>query len=97
MRAFFMTELLSLLPSPLQPESSNTDKDTFLKELENKLLIILRTNPDTLSNLLYQIDIEESKARRAFQLKEDYLISNEIAILILERLEKKLEMRKRYS
>lgn len=87
-------ELISLLPSELGFE---LPKNSIFDALNAKVLEKLRVNHLELMNILYRIDISEPKLANAFNLKEDTKIASAITRLIIERLEQKLEMRKKYG
>ncbi len=85
--------IFGLLPAEFSGNSPILSKE-MLKE---KLLEMLREDSGKLINILYRIDISESKLSRAFEAKIDTKIAAEIATLVVERLMQKQETRKKYG
>ena len=81
----------------VQLEARQSDLSGFLPLLATHILNLLRTDPNSIVNMLYQIDVSESKAKEAFLLINDTQIAHKLAELIIERQLQKIELRKKYS
>lgn len=67
-------------------------KDYLVKEIK----ILLDSNFQQLLNVLYRIDVSETKAKQAIALKEPSAIADKLAELILERQYQKAKTRIAY-
>jgi len=62
-----------------------------------KLQSLIKNDQHTLMNLLYRIDIKESLTKEAFKEESVEAIAAVLARRIIERLQQKIELRKKYS
>lgn len=70
--------------------------DEAEKKLQGYILYLLEKDIQSLYNLLYRIDVSETKVRAIFGgFSED--IATDITRLILERIQQKAELRLRYK
>ncbi len=86
------SDIQSYLPAELLKE-----KQYSIKELEINILSILREDFNMLVNILYRIDVKESKVKEAFKLHNDTEIAKQLAQLVVERISQKIEIRKKYN
>jgi len=77
-------------------EARQSDLSGFLPLLSSQILNLLRTEPNSILNLLYRIDVSEAKAKEAFLLINDYQIADRLAELIIARQVQKIELRRKY-
>jgi hypothetical protein len=81
----------------LIPAADLVSLDEFKKFLAEKLKVLLEEKFDTLVNVLYRIDINESKLSMLFSGKNRDAIPTVLADLIIERQLQKIRLRKMYS
>lgn len=78
-------------------DNSLDTESAFWDEIKMKLKLIikhlLRTNHQRLLDILYRIDVSEKIVSRAFSLGNEELISQELALCIIERQIKKVKYR----
>ncbi len=89
---FIRNESTSLIPD------NNFEKlYEFREYLIRKLTELLNNNFNLLVNILYRIDISESKLAELFGNKNERNIPEKLADLIIERQLQKIQIRKRYK
>jgi hypothetical protein len=82
---------------------SNTRKtkaenfDELHQILAGRILEMLRANLQDLLNLLYRIDIDETRVRQSFRNMSEEDIAADLATLVIQRELQKIEIRKKYS
>lgn len=84
------SDISNFLPSEWRPITKQED-------LVQKILLLLRSDLPRLYNILYTIDIDEERLRKAFENDTDENIAHKISKLVIDRLLQKLETRKKYS
>ena len=89
---FLISDNTSLIPA-----ADLVSLDEFKKFLAEKLKVLLEEKFDTLVNVLYRIDINESKLSKLFSGKNHDAIPSVLADLIIERQLQKIRLRKMYS
>jgi len=70
---------------------------TLKKRLSTKIQQLLSSDINQLLNILYRLDVSESKVKQAFKLMTEEEIANQLAILIIHRVKQKVEIRNKYS
>lgn len=71
------------------------DYTEFVKELSRAIEFLIEKDFEKLMQILYRIDVSESKVKRAFGLEQD--VAQHIALLIIEREEQKVITRAKYK
>lgn len=81
----------------LHAQHSILNEEEFLKQLQlrlsERILFLIRTNMDTLLQILYRIDVDDALSSQAFDLGEIHAISNKLAELIIQRQLAKINYR----
>jgi hypothetical protein len=89
-------EVFALIKEEFHLECESTiTKEKLLKELEIRISKLLQQSSDSFFQLLYRLDIEEGKMRKA--LDDPANAVTNLALLIYERQIEKLYSRKRFS
>ena len=76
------------------PESNPDSLEYLIDWLTNEIAQLIDRDFNKLLNMLYRIDVNEQKAKKAFA---DAYPAREIAILIIEREKQKVETRAKYK
>lgn len=71
------------------------DYTEFVKELARAIEFLIEKDFEKLMQILYRIDVSESKVKEAFGLEQD--VAQQIALLIIEREEQKVITRAKYK
>jgi len=70
-------------------------EDDLLKELTRAIEYLIDKDFEKLMQILYRIDVSETKVKQAFGLEQD--VAEQIAKLIMEREQQKVVTRARYK
>jgi hypothetical protein len=89
---FQLDEAKSLIPA-----SDLATLEEFKEYLKEKLADLLENKYDVLINILYRIDVNESKLSELFSGKSRGNIPEKLAELIIERQLQKLRFRQQYK
>ena len=91
-----MKDLLISLQS--LKESSILNDLSYHKMIQEKVLYLLEHEISLLFQLLYRIDISEEKVKLVFQeYNETINVSEQLTVLIIDRLKQKIDLRTKYS
>ena len=91
-----MKDLLISLQS--LKESSILNDLSYHQMIQEKVLYLLEHEISLLFQLLYRIDISEEKVKLVFQeYNETINVSEQLTVLIIDRLKQKIDLRTKYS
>lgn len=91
-----MKDLLISLQS--LKESSMLNDLSYHQMIQEKVLYLLEHEISLLFQLLYRIDISEEKVKLVFQeYNETINVSEQLTVLIIDRLKQKIDLRTKYS
>lgn len=97
------TELQSFLERNfgIQKLDTQVSSDNYLdyidQRLQERLALLINTNPDALFQALYRIDVSQSLVDQAFSLGEIKKVCKELSSLIIKRQLKKLDYSQRFK
>lgn len=74
-----------------------SDQEELVDQVARMVLYLLRHNMNQLLHILYRIDVEERKVKRAMLAASEEEVAENIARLIVERELLKAQIRFRYS
>lgn len=91
-----MKDLLISLQS--LKESTILNDLSYHNMIREKVLYLLEHEISLLFQLLYRIDISEEKVKLVFQeYNETINVSEQLTVLIIDRLKQKIDLRNKYS
>ncbi|PKV66431.1 hypothetical protein [Pontibacter ramchanderi] len=74
-----------------------SDQEELIRQVARMVLYLLRHNMNQFLHILYRIDVEEHKVKRAMLAASEEEVADNIARLIVERELLKAQIRFRYS
>lgn len=80
-----ITDNISVCISVSPPSEPLQDTHKLKKWLSEQILYLLQHQFERLIHILYRLDIDEIKAKEAFNAKDDTTIASNIAELIIKR------------
>lgn len=101
MATFDISDLVNLTTKDLDVFNSTLLESPSKKQLHEWLTreinLLINNDFNKLLNVLYRIDISETKSKEAFAVKDPNEIGRNLADLIIEREIQKIESRKKYN
>ncbi len=85
------------LPDTINPISEGTPQEDLAEAVRQRIKFLLDTDMERLLHTLYRIDVAESKVRKILSETDPDLIDMALAELIIERIQQKIETRRKYS
>lgn len=83
---------------PLHPETFSRDVSFIEKQLHQEIQNRLETKFDDVVQMLYQLDIAETKVRQLFKpVPNTGKLAESLTTLVIERIKKIIEYRQKYS
>ncbi len=78
------------------PDGEVAPTDELLQRIEAAVIELLSTNPERLMQILYRIDVDESRVNDVMQHAPVASVAGRIAELIIERMRNKVRTRQLY-
>ncbi len=90
-------ELAALVGQAFELEISADNQQQIKDLLVSELIQLILQSPEKLWNILYRIDVNETKVKQIFSNSAPLLIAPELADLIIERMLQKAKSRMAYK